>query len=101
MKRSLFRTRRLAILAIGLAALITAYTVTRNSANELYITAAVERGTVARYVKGTGTVETVITVDVSSQLSARMAEVLVAHNAMIKPALYSVELHPDDYDAGD
>src|SRR5947209_9457320 len=99
MKKSMFRTPRLAILAIGLAALITAYTVTRNSANELYITAPVELGTVASYVKATGTVETVITVDVSSQLSGRIAEVLVSHNAVVKQGQIIARLDPEAYDA--
>jgi hypothetical protein len=57
--------RRLFILAVTLVGLLVAYVVTRSSANELFITAPVERGTVATYVRATGTIEAVIAVDVS------------------------------------
>lgn len=45
-----------------------------------FITAPVERGTVARVIKATGSVEAVTSVDVSSQLSGRVAEVFVNFN---------------------
>jgi HlyD family secretion protein len=98
MKKSISRMSRLAILAVGLA-LIIAYSITRNSANEIYLTAPVERGIVASYVKATGTVETVITVDVSSQLSGRIADVLVTHNNVVKQGQVIARLDPEAYEA--
>ena len=76
-----------------------AYAVTRNSDEKLFITAPVERGTMATYVKATGTVEPVITVDVSSQLSGRIAEVLVNDNDAVKQGQVIARLDPDAYDA--
>lgn len=45
-----------------------------------FITAPVERGTVARVIKATGSVEAVTSVDVSSQQSGQIAEVFVNFN---------------------
>jgi HlyD family secretion protein len=49
-----------------------------------YITATIERGRIATVVRATGTVRPIYTVDVSSQLSGRMAEVLVNFNDTVK-----------------
>src|SRR5205807_2120999 len=89
----------LAIVAIVLGGLILAYAATRDSANELFMTALIERGTIASYVKATGTVETVITVDVSSQLSGRVADVLVNDNDTVKQGQVIARLDPEAYDA--
>jgi HlyD family secretion protein len=89
--------RRISILAVTLVGLLIAYVFTRNSANELFITAPVERGTVATYVRATGTIEAVITVDVSSQLSGRIAEVLVNHNEVVKQGQVIARLDPEIY----
>jgi HlyD family secretion protein len=45
-----------------------------------YITAAVERGNIATQVRANGTVEALVNVDVSSQLSGRIAKVFVGFN---------------------
>src|SRR4051794_39566113 len=97
--KSLFKLSRLLLLVVVLAGLVIAYTTTWNSATELFITAPVERGTIASYVKATGTVETVITVDVSSQLSGRIAEVLVNFNDDVKQGQVIARLDPEAYDA--
>jgi HlyD family secretion protein len=49
-----------------------------------YITAPVERGTIATVVKATGIVNPISTVDVSSQRSGRMAEVFVSFNDAVR-----------------
>src|SRR5215468_11903922 len=45
-----------------------------------YLIAPVERGNISTLVKASGTVEAVVSVDVSSQLSGRIAEVFVNFN---------------------
>ena len=45
-----------------------------------FITAAIERGNITTEVRASGTVEAVVTVDVSSQLSGRIANVFVGFN---------------------
>lgn len=48
------------------------------------LTAPVERGSISNPVKASGTVEAVVSVDVSSQLSGRIAEVFVNFNDNVK-----------------
>src|SRR5712692_2309009 len=49
-----------------------------------FLTAPVERGSISTLVKASGTVEAVVSVDVSSQLSGRIADVFVNFNDTIK-----------------
>jgi HlyD family secretion protein len=49
-----------------------------------FLTAPVERGSIATVVKANGAVEAVLTVEVSSQLSGRVAEVFVNFNDAVK-----------------
>src|SRR5262245_41005740 len=49
-----------------------------------YVTAPIERGRIATVVRATGTVRPTYTVDISSQLSGRMAEVFVSYNDVVK-----------------
>src|ERR1051325_7076158 len=93
------RWRWPALLTAAVVIASAAYALTRNPDQELFITAPVERATIATYVKATGTVEPVITVDVSSQLSGRIAEVLVKDNASVKQRQVIARLDPDAYDA--
>jgi HlyD family secretion protein len=96
----IFKARRLAILgAIGLATIGFLIAISRNSASELYVTAPVEHGSIATHVKATGIVEPVMTVDVSSQLSGRVADVLVNFNDEVKQDQVLARLDPQAYDA--
>jgi HlyD family secretion protein len=75
---------RVAGLLVGpLGVVAGAFYVAPKSAPE-YITAAVERGSISSFVRASGTVEAVVSVDVSSQLSGRMAEVFVDFNDSVK-----------------
>jgi HlyD family secretion protein len=69
----------LSTLAAGLG-----YTYSQGSSPEAFLTAPVERGSISTLVKASGTVEAVVSVDVSSQLSGRIAEVFVNFNDTIK-----------------
>ena len=71
-----------ALLTLG-AALAAGYAVYGQDSPR-YITAPVERGSVATIVKATGTVDAVLTVDVGSQLSGRIADVFVDFNDQVK-----------------
>jgi HlyD family secretion protein len=77
---------RLAVVAVLLCMLLVGlgYTYSQQSSAPAFITAAVERGSIATLVKASGTVEAVVTVDVSSQLSGRIAEVFVNFNDSVK-----------------
>jgi HlyD family secretion protein len=71
-----------AVLTVPIAAF--AYSYTHKNPPPTFITAPVERGTILRTVTATGTVDALITVDVSSQLSGRIAEVFVDFNDTVQ-----------------
>jgi HlyD family secretion protein len=77
---------RLALLTVLLIILIMGlgYTYTPEDQGSTFITAPVERGTISAQVKATGTIEAVLTVDVSSQLSGQIADVFVNFNDPVK-----------------
>jgi HlyD family secretion protein len=54
------------------------------SPSQKFITAPVERAAISKTVTATGTVEARLTVDVSSQLSGRVADVLVSFNDKVR-----------------
>ena len=92
--------RRIAGLAVvGIIGLPLAYGFTRNSEAELYVTAPIERGIIATHVKATGIVDPVVTVDVNSQLSGRVAAVLVNFNDEVHKDQVIARLDPQVYDA--
>src|SRR5690348_6112181 len=90
--------RTLWVVVFALAVVALGYGFSRGS-DEVYITAPVERGSISSYVKATGTVEAVITVDVSSQLSGRIAEVPVNFNDVVKAGQVVARLDPEIYTA--
>jgi len=60
--------------------LVLGYTYSQENPAPTYLIATVERGNISTLVKASGTVEPVVSVDVSSQLSGRIAEVFVNFN---------------------
>src|SRR6266853_178992 len=73
---------RFVVVAGVLCALIVGlgYTYSQETSVPTFLTAAVERGSISTLVKASGTVEPVVSVDVSSQLSGRIAEAFVNFN---------------------
>ena len=67
-------------LLFAIPAVAVGYTYVASQSPPEYITAAVERGSISRLVRASGSVEAVVSVDVSSQLSGRVAEVFVDFN---------------------
>jgi len=84
-------------LLMGAAGVGLAYAYGRDSPTPDFITAQVERGTVASLVKATGSVDAKITVDVSSQLSGRMAEVFVNFNDAVKAGQPLAQLDQESF----
>lgn len=66
---------------------------------ETFITAPVERGSITTLVKASGAVEAVVTVDVSSQLSGRMADVFVNFNDTVKAGQPIAQIDPEIFAA--
>src|SRR4051794_39810479 len=74
------RTIVLAILLGASALLGRGFAGEKEKPNRAYVTAPVERGSVSTIVKATGTVNAVLMVDVGSQLSGQISDVLVNFN---------------------
>jgi HlyD family secretion protein len=75
------------------------YTYSLQSSAPTFITAPVERGNIATLVKASGTVEAVVSVDVSSQLSGRIAEVFVNFNDIVRAGQPIAQIDPEIFAA--
>jgi HlyD family secretion protein len=64
---------------------------------QVYITVPVERGTVKTVIKATGVVNPVLMVEVGSQLSGRISEVLVNFNDVVKADQVIARVDPEAY----
>ena len=75
------------------------YTYSQQSSAPTFLTAPVERGSIATLVKASGTVEAVVSVDVSSQLSGRIAEVFVNFNDTVRAGQPIAQIDPEIFAA--
>ena len=75
------------------------YTYGLQSPAPIFLTAPVERGSIATLVKASGTVEAVVSVDVSSQLSGRIAQVFVNFNDTVKAGQPIAQIDPEIFAA--
>jgi HlyD family secretion protein len=75
------------------------YTHSHGSSPAPFLTATVERSSIATLVKASGAVEAVITVDVSSQLSGRIANVFVSFNDSVKAGQPIAQVDPEIFAA--
>src|SRR5215208_5069652 len=91
--------RRLIVALLTSAVAATGYVYYAQSETETFLTAPVERGDITVVVKATGRVEAKLAVDVSSQLSGRVAEVLVDFNDQVKVGQPIARLDPESYTA--
>src|SRR5215813_288539 len=75
------------------------YSNSQQSSAPAFRTAPIERGNITTLVKASGTVEAVVSVDVSSQLSGRIAEVFVTFNDTIKAGQPIAQIDPEIFAA--
>ena len=75
------------------------YTYSHETSVSTFLTAPIERGSIATLVKASGTVEAVVNVDVSSQLSGRIAEVFVGFNDAVKAGQPIAQLDQEIFSA--
>ena len=92
MWRPAVTTLLLSAMGVGLG-----YAYNQDSEAPSFLTARVERGTISTLVKATGSVDAEITVDVSSQLSGRMAEVFVNFNDVVKAGQPLAQLDQESF----
>jgi HlyD family secretion protein len=84
----------LSTLAAGLG-----YGYSQGSSPEAFLTAPVERGSISTLVRASGTVEAVVSVDVSSQLSGRIAQVFVSFNDTVTTGRPIAQIDPEIFAA--
>src|SRR5713226_7086415 len=90
------------VIVVGLLCAVIAglgYTRSQETSDQTFLTAAVERGSISALVKASGTVEAVVSVDVSSQLSGRIAEVFVNFNDTITAGQPIAQIDPEIFAA--
>jgi HlyD family secretion protein len=85
-----------ALLLIVLAGTIAGF-LDGKKIRQVYITVPVERGTVKTVIKATGVVNPVLMVEVGSQLSGRISEVLVNFNDAVKAGQVIARVDPEAY----
>ena len=92
---------RLAATAILLSTLAAGlgYTFSQGNSPEAFLTAPVERGSISTLVKASGTVEAVVSVDVSSQLSGRIVQVFVNFNDTVTAGQPIAQIDPEIFAA--
>jgi HlyD family secretion protein len=93
------RMWRLVAPALLLCTLLAGYSYVRANAGPTFITAQVQRGVISTTIKATGTVDPVVMVDVSSQLSGRIASVPVNFNDHVKAGQLIAQIDPDIFAA--
>lgn len=96
-----FRPRRLILPLVVLAALAGGYVWWRESNKEKPVsfrTVAVTRGTLTQNVTASGGLQPVATVDVSSQISGLIKEVVVDYNTQVKAGDVLARLDPATYE---
>jgi HlyD family secretion protein len=81
------------------ATCVLGYTYGQESSVPTFLTAPVERGSISTLVKASGTVEAVVSVDVSSQLSGRIAEVFVGFNDAVTAGQPIAQIDPEIFAA--
>ena len=92
---------RFVVVAGLLCALIVglSYTYGQEGSAPTFLTAPVERGSISTLVKASGTVEAVVSVDVSSQLSGRISQVLVNFNDPVTAGEPIAQIDPEIFAA--
>jgi len=85
-----------ALILIALAAAIGGF-FDGKKMRRVYITVPVERGTVKTVIKATGVVKPVLMVEVGSQLSGQISEVLVNFNDAVKAGQVIARVDPEAY----
>ncbi len=95
--------RKILVIAIVVGLLgVGAYYYTQNGqdkARTQYVTAKLEKRDLVRSISTTGTLRAVITVDVGSQISGRISEILVDFNSPVKKGQVIARLDPLSYEA--
>ncbi|HEX9241519.1 MAG TPA: efflux RND transporter periplasmic adaptor subunit [Anaeromyxobacter sp.] len=92
------RTRRIVAVAVAVAVVIAAvvgWRLTRSAPPPTYETAKVDRGRLVAQVTATGTLSAIVTVQVGSQVSGRIAKLFVDFNSPVKKGQLIAKIDPE------
>ena len=87
------------VVGVTVLALVAAFWISRRPAPPVYLTAPVTRGTVARTVTATGTVNPVMTIIIGSYVSGVIQEVYCDYNTRVKKGQLCARIDPRPYQA--
>jgi HlyD family secretion protein len=91
--------RATAIALVSIAVILGIYAMSRGSTDAGYLTVPVERGDIVTVVSATGTVAPVGQVNVGSQLSGQVSEVLVDFNDLVSLGQPLARIDPQGFEA--
>jgi len=101
--KKLFSRKRIIILIIiimlAAASIFSVGFFKRSSAESDYLTAKVERGQIRNVVSATGTLSAIVTVQVGSQVSGRIAALYADFNSQVKAGQIIAKLETSNFDA--
>jgi HlyD family secretion protein len=92
------RTRRLVAAGLALAVVVAAvvgWRLTRSAPPPSFETARVDRGRIVAQVTATGTLSAIVTVQVGSQVSGRIAKLFVDYNSPVKKGQLIAKIDPE------
>src|SRR5438093_13605176 len=100
MKRLLTRKTALIVFGLVLLAEVLAFSMkSQKSSSAQFFTSPVETGPLRNLVNATGVVQTVVTVQVGSQVSGQVEELYADYNSMVKRGQLLAKLDPRNFDA--
>jgi HlyD family secretion protein len=100
MRHLLTKKKALIVVIIVVAAAIVAYSArNQRTASTQYFTAQAERGPLRKIVNATGTVQTVVTVEVGSQVSGQIEELYADFNSVVKRGQLLAKLDTRNFQA--
>ena len=97
--RALGRLALVAAVLIGLGALAYTFLPRSGAAEGAYRTATAERGDIRVVISATGTLAALSTVDIGSQISGQVTDVLVDFNDQVKRGQVLARIDPSTYEA--
>ena len=94
------RTKGLIVISLAIVALILVFAVRRQKASGgEFFTAPVDAGPIRNVVNATGVVQTVVTVQVGSQVSGQVLELYADYNSIVKHGQLLAKLDPRNFQA--
>src|SRR5437588_7611810 len=93
------KTALLALAIVAIAGFVLFFTRTQRAAVSEYFTAPVDMGPLRNTVNATGVVQTVVTVQVGSQVSGQVQELYADYNSLVKNGQLLAKLDPRTFQA--